>query len=158
MKLKTELIPKLIQEKFDLVKALYSYNPTGRYTYGQPTFCPFHDNQNTPAAALYRAKGDGDYDSLYCFAEQKQYTVVDVLGKLMGYNIYEVGHAIWNEMSDTEKQMFLTQYDRSISIQQAFGSTEIKEQPTILTALQDFRQGKTTLNNVLQQIIGGKTN
>ena len=39
-------------------------------------YCPFHDNQNTPAAHLYKEK-DGSY-TIYCFSENKVFTNTDL--------------------------------------------------------------------------------
>lgn len=160
MRLDTKLIPKLVQEHYDLVKALYNYNPEGSYTYGRPAFCPFHDNTDTPAAALYKAS-DGAPDSLYCFAEQRQYTVSDVLSKLMGYNIYEVGHQLWNTMSEYEKKQFLQRHSKRDMIAQAFQSTtsvEKQQKKSTAKSLHQFKMGETTLNEALQTIMEEEQN
>lgn len=157
MKLDTNLIPKLVEDKFDLIKSLYEYNPQGSYTYGQPAFCPFHENENTQAAAIYKSVDDRP-DSLFCFAEYKQYTVVDVLGKLMGYNIYEVGHAIWNEMTEVEKKEFLTRHSRVDRVISAFteSATEKETKPNnVLIHLNNFKLGRDTIRGTLKKLVQG---
>lgn len=154
LKLDTKLTHKLVEEHFDLIKALKSHNPHGRYAYGQPAMCPFHDNTDTPAAAIYKSTDDRP-DSLYCFAEQRQYTVADVLGMLMGYNIYEVGHAIWNNMSKYDKEQFILKHSRRDNIAQAFGGvTQISvDDQEIVKKLHGFKMGNITLNEALQSLI-----
>lgn len=152
LKLDTKLIPKLVEEKFDLVKALKEYNPDGRYEYRQPAFCPFHQNENTPAATLYEASDRGP-DTLFCFAENRGYTVSDVLGKLMGYNIYEVGHALWNKMTTTEKELFLGRHT-SGDLLSAFTPKTTKPLVNNLTTWDNYRTRRITLGTLLEEMVG----
>lgn len=63
---------------------------TGEKVHGK-IYCPFHDNQNTPAAKYFE-----DSNELYCFAEQKKYRVVDAMEKL-GYTVEDVRARIPDE-------------------------------------------------------------
>lgn len=48
-------------------------------------FCPFHDNSRTMAAKVFP-----DTNTIYCYAEQKVYTSVDVMVKLLGWSVGQI--------------------------------------------------------------------
>lgn len=150
LKIDTKLLPKLVNEKFDLVKLLYNYNPDGHYSVGEKCFCPFHHNENDEAAVIYAGK-DGQPDSLYCFSQcKRQYTAKDVISRLQKQNVLEVGYAIWNSMADYERQTFLNKHGH-IDYAKAFS---LHRQPTItnqqvLVSEVQYKEGTITLDQLL---------
>ena len=61
-------------------------------------FCPFHDNQNTPAAHLYQEK-DGSY-TIYCFSENRVFTNVDLYKNyLPDVNLEDLASLLYSNLS-----------------------------------------------------------
>lgn len=102
-----ELLRALVNEKVSFVNALRKLNPENYYELRRPVFCPFHHNENTPAAVIY----DGDKgETLWCFAEQKLYRPVDLLNKVLHQDAYAIGLQIWNTMDESSKQEFIARH------------------------------------------------
>ena len=97
---------KLVSDKISMVEVLYKYDPEGRYSAGQTCFCPFHDNENTPAASIYDNDG---VESMWCFSEKKLYTSADVIEKLLNKDVFEVSERIWNSMSEVDRNSWLSE-------------------------------------------------
>ncbi|MBO7615090.1 MAG: hypothetical protein J6T15_05280 [Bacilli bacterium] len=70
-------------------------------------FCPFHDNFNTPAAKYYE---DDNAEHIWCFSENKMYSLADYYTKIMGVSLEEVFSSIWNSLSDGERQSYIDLY------------------------------------------------
>ena len=68
-------------------------------------FCPFHDNENTPAAKFYPGS-----NLLWCFAEQRLYTVYDLL-EVYGLNPVDVFNRLWGSYSEEKRQGIIAQAD-----------------------------------------------
>jgi len=124
-KLSLRQLEDLVKEKYSMTKALSKLNPDNQYQAGQPCFCPFHENHNTPSAAIY---DDDKGQTLYCFSERKLYTVVDVFKDLMHYDVYELGSRLWLSMSDTEQDIWLAQHGQH-DLRTAFDKPESKDLP-----------------------------
>lgn len=116
-------LKKLVDEKYSMTKILKKFNPNNYYTAGRPCFCPFHLNEDTPAAAIYNNDGK---ETLYCFSEKRLYKPSDALEKLLNYDIYEVGMRLWNSLTDMEKETFLMENQSLDDIANLF-SEETKE-------------------------------
>ena len=149
-KLSLRQLKELVKQKYSLIKALQKLNPDGYYQVGQTCFCPFHDNQNTPSASIY---DDEKGQTLYCFSEQKLYTVNDVFTKLMNYDIYEVGNNIWNSMSDEEQYEWLTK-NSDDSVAEAFNRPPEKEMSLeAKKSIELFKSKKIRLDTLLEKLI-----
>lgn len=135
-------LKKLVDKKYKLTSILYK--ATGnRYSIGIPCFCPFHDNTNTPAAAIYEDDGE---QSLYCFAEQKLYKSSDALEKLLNQNIYKLGESIWLSMSPEEQIVWRdenTSYASSFDIETTNTPTD-----TFSKGLNSFKYNKITFKEL----------
>lgn len=145
-----KVLERLVKERFDLQPLLQQLNPDARYQYGRPCFCPFHDNTDTPAAALYQGKA-GDYDSLYCFSEQRQYTSVDALKK-MGRNVFDEGAKIWKSMSKYEQENYL-QHIGHVNYANIFGNKTAETDYESRVNDQQFASGTITLTTYLKNKI-----
>jgi len=143
-------LKELVKQKYSLIKALQKVNPEGNYQVGQTCFCPFHDNQNTPSASIY---DDDKGQTLYCFSEQKLYTVNDVFTKLMNRDIYEVGNSIWKQMSDEEQYEWLIK-NSSDQTAEAFSRPTPKElSPEAKKSIELFKNKKIKLDTLLEKLI-----
>lgn len=145
----------LVDQTTSIVAALKRYNPTGRYDIGQPCFCPFHENENTPAAALY---GDEEKETLYCFSERKIYTASDVLEKLLNYDIYSLGQRIWTGMSEADQQAWLTEHSKT-DYEEMFSQSEEKETTKHTEESQvaiDYKLGRAKVSDLLNELINKK--
>lgn len=60
-------------------------------------YCPFHDNEDTPAAKYYP-----DSNSIWCFSEHRNYGVIDAL-KLVGIDYKETFRKLWDSYDDAKK-------------------------------------------------------
>jgi hypothetical protein len=153
MKIKLWQLRALVKEKYSLIKALYKVNPDGKYVIGQTCFCPFHDNENTPAAALYDNEGS---ESMYCFSEKKLYTVLDALETLLHYDVYELGQKLWVSMSEAEQQSFLLLHQDTTDYGNAF-SVKSEEKPEINRELEKakllYKSHKLSVNKLLAEYI-----
>lgn len=145
-KLSLRQLESLVKEKYSLIKSLKKINPSGSYQVGQPCFCPFHENHNTPAAALY---DDDKGQTLYCFSERKLYTVVDVFKNLLHYDVYDLGNRLWSSMSEPEQQEWLMQ-NEDYDLASAFNKVEKKEMSKELKkSVELFKDKKIDLNKFL---------
>lgn len=127
-KLSLRQLEALVKEKYSLIKSLSKINPDNNYQVGQPCFCPFHENHNTPAASIY---DDDKGQTLYCFSERKLYSVVDVFKDLMHYDIYDLGNRLWVSMSEQEQQIWLSkhgQYDVYSAFDKPEGTVELPKE------------------------------
>jgi len=150
--LTTEQLRQLVSEKYSLVKTLRQYNPDGRYTPGQTCYCPFHDNVNSPAAAIY---DDDNGERLFCFSERKMYTSADALEVLLNYDVYNIGLKLWQSMSPLEKTDWLSTHGK-VDLAEAFKSK--KEEPKeknleLEVKAQKFKTGKISLSELLDEYI-----
>lgn len=147
MKPTPKQLEQLVGEKYSLVKALRKYKPGEKYVVGQTCFCPFHDNENTPSAAIYEDDGK---QSLYCFSERKLYTVVDVFKQLANYDVYELGNHLWHKMSDYEKKEWLKKNSQEDPAD-LFSKKQEVEEPSrdLAKARANFKYGKISLNELL---------
>lgn len=149
-KLSLRQLESLVKEKYSLTKSLSKLNPDNQYQVGQPCFCPFHENHNTPAAAIY---DDDKGQTLYCFSERKLYSVVDVFKDLMHYDIYDLGNRLWSSMSEPEQQVWLSkngQYD----ISTAFDKPQAKElTKEVKRSVELFKNKKIDVNKLLEDIM-----
>lgn len=153
MTIKLWQLKLLVNESYSLIKTLKKYNPEGRYVAGQPCFCPFHENTETPSAAIYDNEGS---ESLYCFSEKRQYKVTDALEKLFNYDVYALGMALWNKMSDLDKKRFITEHPDSDNFGEMFSTKEEKKEE-INTELEKtkllYKSGKASLEDLLDKYI-----
>lgn len=146
-------LKKLVIEKVDIVDILYKNNPDGHYHPGQTCFCPFHDNDNTPAASIYDNEG---ITSLYCFSERKLYTSADAVEILLNKDVYGIAKRLWDSMSDTEKQIWLSE-NSSENLEEAFSTTATDRSDesvlNIKVAANKFKNRKITIKELLDTII-----
>lgn len=151
MNLKPWQMKKLVSEKIDLVEALYKVNPEGFYEVGQQCYCPFHDNENTPAASIYE---DEKRKTLYCFSERKLYDSSDVLEILLKRDVFSVAERIWSTMTEADKSVWLSE-NSADSYEDAFSIEEdTKENNTKLDiAKERFKSGKIKVKELLQAFI-----
>lgn len=149
MKLKDNQVLKLINDKFDLIKLLYKYNPSGKYYQGQSCYCPFHDNTNTPSAAIY---DDDNHQTLYCFMEQKLYTAFDVMKTLLKQDVYAIASYIWEQMPEVEKQSWLSENGYT-DFAKAFSEPEREvtaDNKIIANASEAFKRRKIKLSEFIE--------
>lgn len=93
--------------------------------------CPFHHNENTPAAKLY---SDNDGYKLWCFSEGKMYGAWDVYKHYMEHiNTNKLALKILNLFSVDDQKALL----ESVGIE--FDTTQ---DITFIDALKEFKQGK----------------
>jgi hypothetical protein len=142
---------RLILDKVNLIEVLNKVNPDEYYEEGRPCFCPFHDNENTPAAAIY---GDDDYMTLYCFSERKLYTVIDALEKLLGVDPYIIGERLWSKLSDNEKSDWLLN-NKSEQLRSSFDEDIEKDDNDNKLDIykEKYKSGKITIQEFLKSRI-----
>lgn len=144
-KLTLRQLEDLVKEKYSLTKSLSKLNPDNQYQVGQPCFCPFHENHNSPAASIY---DDEKGETLYCFSERKLYSVVDVFKDLMHYDIYDLGNRLWKSMSEEEQQAWLIAHH---AYEDAFNKKEDKPVSKALRqSIELFKNRKIELNDMLK--------
>lgn len=149
-KLSLRQLEALVKEKYSLTKSLSKLNPDNQYQVGQPCFCPFHENHNTPAASIY---DDEKGQTLYCFSERKLYSVVDVFKELMHYDIYDLGNRLWLSMSEDEQQAWLSkngQYDISTAFDKP-GSKELSKE--VKRSVELFKNKKIDVEKLLDDFM-----
>ena len=142
---------QLVLEKLDLIDTLHKVDPTALYNVGQSCFCPFHSNENTPAAAIY---GDDDYLTLYCFSERKLYNVIDVLEKLIKVDPYMIGQKLWGRMSDDQKSEWLsmnpTEKYKSLFEEDKLGQNSSDNKKSNIDIYKEkYRRGLISINDFL---------
>lgn len=155
-KLDLNTLKRLVEHKYSLINALHEYNPEGKYDFTHNVFCPFHANENTPSAKLYKGVGN-QTDSLYCFTEKRTYKVSDVVSKLMGQNIYEVGYMLWNEMSELEREEFLNSIGK-VDYKKMFSGTQQNQtnNAQLNNKIVMYRENRTTITELLQLLVENK--
>lgn len=104
-------------------------------------YCPFHDNQNTPSAHLYREK-DGSY-TIYCFSENRVFSNVDLYRNyLPDINLEELAKLLFSRLSE-EQQNELTSNNQV---------TTLVNSLTYIDALEKFKFSKITFSELLTEI------
>lgn len=84
------------------------------YSYNGKCFCPFHPNENTPSAKLFKSERG---DSLFCFSENKKYYPADVIKEhILNKSLETVFQRIWKQLSDERKQEVLQIYGTPVDI------------------------------------------
>lgn len=150
MKLEHSLYNELVKEKVDLIPVLNEILPQ-YYGIGQGCFCPFHNNVDTKAAAIYKSK-EG-YLILYCFFERKRYTVVDAF-KLLNMDIGIIAGNIWNNMLDSDREQFLRKYKKdNLYNFDRLPDDSLPEDGSIESSAREFRFGKITLNGYIRRLL-----
>lgn len=99
-------------------------------------FCIFHENTDTPSAKYYN-----DSNLVWCFAEQKMYTVYDAL-KVFGENPEKVFNDLWSNMTQ----------ERKLELMESIGKEVEKPLPYEQT-LFDFRKGKCNITKLKAEIM-----
>lgn len=149
-KLNLKQLEALVKEKYSLTKSLSKLNPDNNYQVGQPCFCPFHENHNTPAAAIY---DDDKGQTLYCFSERKLYSVVDVFKDLMHYDIYDLGNRLWLSMSESEQDAWLAKHGQ-YDIKTAFDKPQAEElSDNVKRSAEMFKSKKIDVQKLLDDFM-----
>lgn len=129
-------IIKLLDKMFSLYTILteagYKINEFGN------TFCPFHENEETPAAKYYP-----NTDTLHCFSEGKTFHVADALS-LTGQDYITVFYDKWATYSDKRKEELLKTIDNDINI--------IEESVKFKSKLELFKDGKCSYQDLCVDI------
>lgn len=114
------------------------------YQYDMNVYCPFHPNDDTPAAKIFN---DTDGDRLYCWAEREMYRPSDVIKEdLMKIRIQKVFHNIWNKLSESEKDRLKEEYGQP----QEFFTEEFEE---VIEKMESFKRGDIDLNGYLKLML-----
>jgi Zn-finger protein len=140
---------QLVVEKYSLVKTLEKLFPGRHYQAGQRCYCPFHDNTDTPAAAIY---DDEKGETLWCFTEKRLYTVVDVLDQFLHRDVYELAEGLWVKMSEEEKALWIQNHpDYSVSAAdfEETDEEDSKENKELEKAKELYKNKKISLNELL---------
>lgn len=104
-------------------------------------YCPFHDNQNTPAAHLYK-EDDGSY-TIYCFSENRVFTNVDLYKNyLPDINLEDLAKLLFSNLSK-EMQDSLTNNLQVTSVANSIPYVE---------SLESFKFSKITFPELLTSI------
>lgn len=107
-------------------------------------FCPFHPNEDTPAAKLFK---DPDGDRIYCFAEQRMYHPSDIIKRgLLKRDPITIASRVWVKIPDTMKDSILIRL-RNPPDMKPENWAEIEPQ------LRQFREGEITYQEALQLIL-----
>lgn len=103
-------------------------------------FCPFHQNENTPAAHLY---SDETGYRLWCFSESKMYGSWNIY-KVFKPNIdtNKLALAIFNRLSETDQKKLLNE----------LGTEEDVDVLPFQQSLIDFKRGKINMSQLKQEI------
>ena len=114
------------------------------YSYNGKCFCPFHHNENTPSAKLFKSERG---DSLFCFSENKKYYPSDVIREhILNKSLDTIFQRIWKQLSE----------DRKKEIYQLYG-TPVDILPDKWKDNQDqidkFRSGDSTLKEHLNLLV-----
>lgn len=102
-------------------------------------FCPFHDNFKTPAAKFYK---DEDAEKLWCFSENRMYSLSDYIEKILGADLNYTFSQIWESLSDSEKEEYTN----------LFGNFEYNVKVEDLDLYSSFRSGNLTFSQLLEEI------
>ena len=104
-------------------------------------YCPFHDNQNTPAAHLYQSE-DKSY-CIWCYAEDKRFSNADLYKTyLPEINLAELATLLYNNLPEEEKNSIADK------VNQVY---ELPELP-YNTALQAFKNNQLSFQQLLNTI------
>lgn len=104
-------------------------------------FCPFHDNYETPAAKYYL---DDNAENIWCFAENKMYSLSDYYEKLLGVDLDLIFDQIWNNISDSERDYYTSN----------FGNYTYEEvTPDDLLKYGKFKTGQITYKQLLEELL-----
>lgn len=79
-------------------ESVYNQNMDNSMPISGSCLCPFHDNENTEAAKFYR-----ESNTLWCFAENKLYTVYDLLEEF-NKDPVDIFYSLWDTYSDDVKE------------------------------------------------------
>ncbi len=99
------LMYNVINSKHSLKKLLLSL---GIDFMGANIYCPFHPDEMTGKPSAKYHEND---DTLYCFSEQKKYTSYHVLKLLYSMDIKKEFLKLWADLSDSERDNFLREFD-----------------------------------------------
>ena len=114
------------------------------YTYNGKCFCPFHPNENTPSAKLFKSDRG---DSLFCFSENKKYYPADVIKEnILNKSLDTIFQRIWKQLSEDRKKEIYQIYGTPIDILPEKWK-ENQEQ------IDKFRSGDTTLSEHLKILV-----
>lgn len=109
-------------------------------------FCPFHLNENTPAAHLY---ADEDGYRLWCFSESKMYGAWNVYKTFLPkIDTNKLALLIFNKLPEDVQEKVLSELD----IEQDVSSLPYQKE------LQDFKRHKIDITQLLQIISNSFTN
>lgn len=141
---------KLVDHKVKMTDIL---NKTGhgQYSVGQPCFCPFHDNTNTPAAVIYDNDGK---QTLYCFSERRLYTPSDLIKTVVKKDVYQLGSILWDRLSEYEQSEFLESLGQLESTAESFNLAPTDEKSIrFAKVLQLFKYGKIDYSALMKEYI-----
>ncbi len=129
-------IARLLDKMFSLYSILtnagYKINEFGN------TFCPFHDNEITPAAKYYQST-----NTIHCFSEGKTFHVIDAL-ELTGKDYRTVFQEKWDTYSDKKKQELMDSLGNDVSV--------IEENVKFKSKLDEFKKGLCTYQDLCVDI------
>ena len=125
-----KLLNKMVNMYDILNEAGYKINAYGN------SFCPFHDNEDTPSAKYYPTS-----DTLFCFSEGKVYSAIDAL-RLAGKNYVKVFYDRWDTYSDKEKENLLSSIEETV----------VEDKIAFKSSLNDFKNGKCTYEQLCVDI------
>jgi len=124
------------------VSKLLSKCTEHKYSVYGNCFCPFHDNEDTPAAKIYAGpKGE----SLFCFSEGKTYRAHDVIRTFYGTPTVKIFNKVWGKLNDKSKN----------TLKAEFGMGYQDEDPVwdnVVKISEDFKKGKLTYKELLIKI------
>lgn len=103
-------------------------------------FCPFHDNFRTPSAKLFK---DDDAEKLWCFSENKMYSLADYYTKLQGYKLEDVFNYVWGKITDDEKEQYTN----------LFGDYSYEVKVDDIEKYTRFKNGEIDYKGLLQELI-----
>ncbi len=111
------------------------------------TFCPFHDNTDSPSAKFY-VDNEG-VGSIFCFAEHRRYMASDVVIKILELDVSEVFDGIWDKLSDARKEDIISSSKSPFTpLPDSFIEFQQKVVP-------EFKSGRVGVNVLLEGIIRG---
>lgn len=115
------------------------------YDYQGNQYCPFHPNEDTPAAKLFK---DGDGDRLWCFGEcHRMYRPSDVIKyKLIKSRLASVFTKVWSQLGDNTKTLLKDDFGQP----KEFLTDEFKE---VIIEMERFKRGYINLDDYLNLVI-----
>lgn len=134
-----KLINYIINHYIDMRKLLHKLGIDVKSN--NSMFCPFHINQNTPAAHLYKEE-DGSY-RIWCYSEDRMFGNVDLYRNFLPeIKLEDLANLLFNNLSDKEKEKIYDNVNRQY---------ELPELP-YNNLLEDFKNNKITYKALLQGI------